>query len=345
MPIYRRKNNAWALLDGSLPTVPDPTRDALILGAYRPDATTTGVLPGSILTVTSSHTPVDGSTYTNLDIRNTVIPGSTVGNVTYKNCFFRGPAVRPTGTTGLFTAYRPHQRGFVFIDCTFLPQLPDYRWVGVVGYGFKLLRCDISIVVDNVEVYVSSTAAPGENPDGLCDVIIQQCYFHDSAFFAYGITDTSDPRWGGGETSTNGSHSDGIQWEGATGLIVQGNYFTGKLASVYVPGLGGGTNTSTNSAMMIKPDVGAISGATITQNWFSGGSVSVNVADAPTKSRYIDDLGTLSSNRFGHDQLYAPTVILVGTTVSGAHTTIAVTATGNVYDDTSAAVAITRTYA
>ena len=344
MPGYRRKNGAWALLDGTPGTVVDGSRDSLVLGVDEPSSTNTGVLVGSTLTITSTHAPTDGATYTNLDIRNTVVPGSGVGNVTYKNCYFRGPAVRPAGTTGLFTAYRPHQRGFVFIDCTFLPQLPDYRWVGVVGYGFKLLRCDISIVVDQVEVYDSATADPGGNPDGPCDVVVQQCYFHDSAFFAYGVTDQTDPRWGGGETSTDGSHADGIQWEGATGLVVQGNYFTGKLAPQYVPGLGGGTNTSSNSAMMIKPDVGAISGANITQNWFSGGGVSINVADAPTKSRYIDDLGTLSTNRFGHDQLYAPTVILVGTTKSGTHTTIAVTATGNVYDDTSAAVAITRTY-
>ena len=86
------------------------TRNSLVLGAYRPDATTTGVLPGSTLTIVYSHTPVSNTTYTNLDVRCAVDPGSAVGNVVYKNCIFRGPNVAPTGISSLYTMFRLHQR-------------------------------------------------------------------------------------------------------------------------------------------------------------------------------------------------------------------------------------------
>jgi len=101
------------------------TRDSLVLGTYRPDNTTTGVLPGSTLTIACDHTPVSGHTYSNLDVLNNVLPGPSVGNVTYKNCMFRGPAAIPASYSSLYTMFRPHQRGFTFIDCTFRPQTPQ----------------------------------------------------------------------------------------------------------------------------------------------------------------------------------------------------------------------------
>ncbi|HEY8664301.1 MAG TPA: hypothetical protein VIL68_11870 [Propionibacteriaceae bacterium] len=303
------------------------TRSLLVLGAYRPDASTTGVLPGSTLTIATSHTPVTGQTYHDLDVRCAVTPGPLVGNVTYINCIFRGPATAPTGTSSLYTMFRPHQRSFTFVDCTFAPQTPSPWWVGLQGYGFRLLRCDLSGVVDQVEVFNTNT---GE-ADGPSDVIVEQCYFHDSAYWAPGVA---------GEVSKDGSHSDGIQWEGTTGLVVRGCYFTGQLAPAYQPNHVGGTTA--NSAMMVKPDVGKIAGAVIEQNWLGGGAVTINVADAPAKNRVIDNLGSLSRNRFYRDQMYTPTAIKVQA-APALHAAIGGTFDQNVFDDNGAAVPVVRT--
>jgi len=311
------------------------SRASLVLGTYRPSIATTGVLPGSTLTITYDHTPVSGQTYTNLDVRNNVLPRASVGNVTYKNCVFRGPSVIPVSYSSLYTMFRPHQRGFTFIDCTFRPQTPNYKWVGLQGYGFTLLRCTLNKLVDQVEVFNCNNGPGGAGDDSLRNgpsgVVIDQCFFHESAYWGPGI-----------DSSKNGSHSDGIQWEGCTGLTVRGNYFTGQLKTQYQPNFKGGTTS--NSAMMIKPDAGKIGGAYITKNWFGGGAVTINVADAPRKNRYISNLGKLSDNRFGRDQFYAPTAILVGVNRIAGHDDIAVNATGNVFDNNGAAVPVIRKF-
>lgn len=310
-------------------------RDSPVLGVDRPDYTTTGLLPGSELTITDDHSPASDTTYTNLDVRNNVVPDAAVGNVTYKDCLFRGPSTTPTGISSLYTMYRPHRRGFTFIDCTFCPQTPDFRWVGLQGYGFTLRRCYISQVVDQVEVFNPNDGPGGAGDDSLrdgpSDVVIEQCYFHNNAYWGP-ETDTGPAR--------DGSHCDNIQWEGCTGLVVRGNYFTGLIAPWYQPNYRGGTTT--NSAMMIKPDAGNLGNGVITKNWFGGGAVTINVADAPANNRYIDDVGTLTGNRFYRDQSCAPTVILIATSKRGPARQTSADTSGNVFDDNDAAVPVTR---
>jgi len=312
------------------------TRNSLVLGTYRPDITTTGVLPGSTLTITSNHAPVSNTTYSNLDVRNNVVPGPSVGNVTYKNCMFRGANTAPASISSLYTMFRPHQRGFTFIDCTFRPQLPNFRWVGLQGYGFTLLRCEPNKLVDQVEVFNSNNGPGGASDDSLrngpSDVTVEQSFFHESAWWAPSI-DTG---------KSDGSHCDGIQWEGCTGLVVRGNYFTGQLRPEYTPNYYG--STQTNTSMMIKPDAGNIGGANITDNWFGGGAVTINIADAPAKSRWIGNLGDVTNNRFNRDQFYKPTALLVNVYKTTGHTDITVNAAGNTFADNGAAVPVNRKF-
>ena len=96
--------------------------------------------------------------------------------------------------------------------------------------------------------------------------------------------------------------------------------------------------------MMIKPDAGNISGGLITGNWFGGGAVTINVADAPTKNRYIANLGTVSNNRFSRDMFYRPTAFMVGVNKVVGHSDIAIDATGNVYADNGAVVPVLRKF-
>jgi len=123
---------------------------------------------------------------------------------------------------------------------------------------------------------------------------------------------------------------------------VRGNYITGQLKLQYQPNYVGGTQT--NSALMIKPDAGNISGAIITDNYLGGGSVTINVADAPTKNRYIQNLGTITNNHFYRDQFYRPTAVIVGVNKTATHTDITVNTTGNTYTDNTNPVPVTRKF-
>lgn len=323
-------------------------RDAsLVLGAYRPDASTTGVDPTVTLTVTANHAPIGGTVanptvYRNLDIRNTVQPVN-IGNVRYENCIFRGPNVRPAGATGLYSLIRSHNRNFTFIDCTFKPQLPDYRWVGLHGYGWTARRCDMSRCVDMAQAFnpVAGLWTDGVTSlqDSPVDVVMEQCYLHDFAFFPPGVAST-DPRWGGGEPTSNGSHSDGIQWQGGPGLICRGNYMTGMLDPEFQPNFYGTNNN--NACLQIKPDVGRIANADISKNWFGGGAVTINIADAPTKNRVIFDFGNLSDNRFYRTQQYPPTNIILTSSTSQNPSGIGGTFLRNVRDDDNSAAVIGR---
>jgi len=310
-------------------------RDLLVSGTYRPDLSTAGVIPGSKLRITQNHVPRSGTTYTDLDVRHVVVPGPGVGNVTYRNCIFRGSKDVPNGFSSLYTMFGPHRRGFTFIDCTFRPQQSDFHWVGLQGYGFTLRRCDASDLVDQVEVFNTNDGPGGAGDDSLrdgpCDVVIEQCYFHDSAYWPPGV-----------DTSVDGSHSDDVQWEGGSGLVVRGNYFTGRLDPRYTPNVVGGDTA--NSAMLIKPDVGNIGGALITANWFGGGSVTINIADSPRTGRYIEDVGQIGNNHFYQDQFYAPTAIIVGVRRAPQHDDIAVDATGNAFIGSGAPVPVVRRF-
>jgi hypothetical protein len=263
----------------------------------RPGPDNTGVEDEDALTVVYDHQPQTGGRYFDLDVRNVPQGKNGVTDVEYTNCIFRGTDTRPGGACGLYSLIRDTTAaGFTFRRCTFRPQLPDYRWVGMHGFGFHLFECDISGVADPVEVFRTDG-----QPDGPCEVIIDGCWFHDQAYFA--------PGEGGGETSKDGSHSDDVQWQGGTGLIIRWSYFTGMLGPEYQPGYAG--QQQANAAIMAKPDAGIIGGGEITDNWFGGGAVTINIADAPTKNRLISDLGKIVRNHFYQDQFYKPTDVKI----------------------------------
>lgn len=294
-------------------------RDDLTLGAYKPDATTTGVLPNTTLTVTTTHTPVSNTTYRNLDIRNTVSLLNK-NNITYNNCIFRGPTDAATSSQALVRAWVTHGEGHTFTDCTFNPQTPNQYLDAIKGHGFTLRRCDISNTVDGIGVFNTGS------PEAPCNVTVEQSFIHDNAYYP-NPPDTSH---------TDGSHCDGLQWQSGPGLIFRGNNVIGRVGTQYQPGQFGTEHT--NACLMLKPDVGTIGAATITLNWFTASNIAVNINDdAP--DRYITDIGKISNNRFDHTQRGQGAntndtwTILKPTATTG-------TFTGNVYDDTNTPVRI-----
>jgi hypothetical protein len=304
-------------------TVPPSVRDGLVIGVDKPDATNTGVLPGSTLTIMNSFTPVSGATYRNLDIRVSVSMGG-VSNVTFINCFFRGSAATPASATSLVRLFGTHGRGHKFIDCTFLPQAPHYNWNGIQGYGYTLTRCDISNCTDGLDPF-NTQWGPGGTGDysirnASLDVRVEQCYFHDNAWYNSSID------VGGGVI---GSHSDQIQWQGGAGVILRGNNFTGMIGQQYGPNYYG--TYTCNATLIIKPDVGLITGGIIEYNWFDGGSFTINVAnDAP--DRILGNIGSISYNRFGRNTRVQTSNPDTSYTIS-LPSNVTGTFDGNVYDD------------
>jgi len=299
-------------------------RDVLVLGVDKPGPSNTGVYPGSTLTVVSNHVAVSGTTYRNLDIRNSVDLGGGRTNVTYINCFFRGGATAPTSSTALVRLFGTHGGGHRFIDCTFLPQAPTYNWNGLQGYGFTMTRCDVSNCTDGVDIFKTQWG-PGGTGDyslrnGPIDVTIEQCYFHDNAWY------NSSVDVAGGVI---GSHSDQIQWQGGTGATIRGNTFTGMIGQQYGPNYYGAYTC--NATLIIKPDVGLISGATVEKNWLDGGSFTVNIAnDAP--DRILGSLGSVSYNKFGRNTRIQGSTPDASFTISMPSTVTGIF-DGNVYED------------
>jgi hypothetical protein len=275
------------------------SRDQLVYGAYKPDASTTGVLPGSVLTTytAASQLPgggvVGGQTYTNSRFQFVVTPPSGTSTITFRNCRFEGPATNPGSFVGLAKLFNASHCPCVFIDCTFLPQRPSRFFNGLHGHDFKAFRCDISLVVDALSVFNNN---PGFQTAAL-GVEVWGSYLHDHAWWAFNTGDTDAS--GGRENSADGSHNDGCQLQGGAGFTFVGNNMQAFNHPDYFNTFYG--TPQANSAFTIKPDVGVITGVDIEKNWIDGGAASINIThDEP--ARLLGNIGAIKANLFGRNQ-------------------------------------------
>jgi hypothetical protein len=186
----------------------------------------------------------------------------------------------------------------------------NYDQYGVQGRNIVLRRTEITGVVDAVVAHGTTTQQGTLDAEG--------CYLHGLTRFL------DDPR------QTDGSHSDGIQAEGALSrLRVVGNTI-----------LGGYTSAILITQNVAHPDdYGEV---TVTDNWLDmevdGGAV-VNLAE---KGRGAVANYTLARNRFGRRYLATAPRILTDTATKNASTTYMPT-TGpdaNVYEDNGAPVTL-----
>jgi hypothetical protein len=274
-------------------------RDLLVYGAYKPDATTTGVLPGTALTTYTSASQLPGggvtagATYTNARFQFIVTPPSGTTTITFRNCLFEGPPTNPGSFVGLAKLFNASHCPCVFIDCTFLPQRPSRFLNGAHGHDFKLFRCDISLVVDALSVFNNN---PGFQTAAL-NVEVWGSYIHDLAWWAFNTGDTD--AGGARENSFDGSHNDGCQLQGGSGFTFIGNTMTGTNSPDYFNTFYG--DNRANSAFTIKPDVGVITTIDIEQSWIDGGAASINIAhDDP--ARILGNIGIIKHNLFGRNQ-------------------------------------------
>ncbi len=293
---------------------------------YLPDnPTEVGVFPGVPRTEVQSLTLEPGGEYENLTVENLVnLPTVSAGAPTIKltNVMVIGPdSTNYTSETALIKAWSVNHAPLEIWDSTLKAQRPSPYLSGVNGHHVKLYRCDISDVVDCVDVQNNNTGYK-DAPNG---VEVYGTYMHDFAYY------NPDP------THSDGSHSDGIQIMGGSGFKMLGSLIKGHIGSAYGPTYYGGTQI--NACMMIKPNVGIITGCQVEYNRFFGGAFSINVSHDP--ARNITDFGSMSYNKFGRDQRQQGGGGDNTWTIKFPINPVPVyEAVGNVYDDTGAPVRV-----
>lgn len=266
-------------------------------------------------TVVTNHVPVAGQDYFNLDIQNEVIPPAGSGVARYWNCDFQG------GTAASGHCIRAFNAGHISLDLydsRIKPRVPGWQRNGITGHDYKLTRVEITESSDGFDVFNSA------DPDGPVNVQLRGVYIHD-LYWASQAAIGSGP--------TDGVHSDGGQIQGGSGFVMRGCNVQGFIRAVDVPNFYG-TNHA-NASLMIKPDVGLITGLDIQFNRVDGGAYSINMASDGT-TRVLGTAGTISNNTFGHQQRVGPRTISMPVSAGGTITI------GNTYFDTGLPVTVYR---
>lgn len=288
-----------------------------------------GVLPGVVRDEVQSLTVEPGGVYENLTVENLInLPTVAAGapKILLKNVKVIGPDTQATSSTALVRCLSANHAPLEIWDSTLECQNPSQSINGIMGHTFKLYRTDISKVVDPVSVFNNNTGFK----DGPNLVEMYGCNLHDLAYYY--------PEVGG---HSDGSHCDGVQCQGGTGFKMWGTRIYGHIGPQF--GNAGKTfydTTQCMQAMMIKPDVGAISGLDIQYNLILGGGIGINIShDAP--DRLITNAGNVSNNRFGRDQrLQGAGGNDTWTLKFPVSPVPAYTAVGNVYHDTGAPIRV-----
>lgn len=210
---------------------PYNTRDNLVYGTYRPDATTTGILSERAdLTVvvgdyqtTSSNELHEGKWFKGkITVKH---PGCV-----FRNCLITGDTAGPASPSySAITNYDRLTTKTIIEDCTIEASvLSVYSGNGIHGKDYELYRCDISGWVDGIGMYDRNVIAKGN-------------WVHDLRFWAW------DP------SHSDGSHNDGIQVHGGDSFTIVGNSLEGGY--------------KINSCIMVTQDIAPTSNLTIDKNW------------------------------------------------------------------------------
>jgi hypothetical protein len=177
------------------PTTSPTTAPTQPAGTAKPDASNTGVVAGTALTVVTGNQTfsTSGQVITGKDFRGYVKVTGT--NITFKNCIFRGGT--PSGNNALLDTEAGTNT--VVEDSEFVPLQPAATIDGLWTANTKLYRVNIHGTVDGMKA--------GNN------TLVQDSYIHDMSWFA------SDPNQGGGPT-----HNDGVQaFDGVSGVTLRHN--------------------------------------------------------------------------------------------------------------------------
>jgi hypothetical protein len=246
----------------------------------KPDASTTGVPPGTTLTVYNGDLTITtaGAVVSGMDVHGFVYIDAN--NVTFQCSVVRGRTGAPRGTLtangGLIDAGNSHM-GTVIRDVEVDNQFPNVAMDGIWGDNIMVQRSNIHGTVDGMKPATGST--------------ISYNYIHDNTWFA------NDPNQGGTQT-----HNDGVQ-------VLRGANITINNNNLYQ------VNSLFNSAIQITQDFGTVSNLNIRNNWADGGHCTFNFAQKGGGALTIN----LNGNRFGHNSGFAGCAVkLSGVTLVGS---------------------------
>jgi hypothetical protein len=283
-------------------------RDSLIPEAFFPNATNTGhITPTGQMAVVSGNVSWD-SEHDGATITKTRFTGRltlNTQNITFKDCIFEGYIANSTTS---FCVWPNGIRclNIKFIDCTFKPAVPDHGTHIIMGHHFTLTRCDLSGGVDGVSVVAPSGTSLR------ADVRVEGSWIHDLAYFSPDSFHNTNP-------ADNQTHNDSVQWGAGIGFAIVGS----RVEGFADPTIGDASTVSSDSGTTHLggnkqyPNLAVGSGVlpvlagsgypalgefVCLGNWFSGGSIGLNVY-AATAAFTTNDGSIIDRNKFGYDWL------------------------------------------
>jgi|GEM_PF-873543 hypothetical protein len=255
---------------------PGTSRDDLVIGEYKPDASTTGVRPGTVLTDYNDPS-VDSFTITQAGtvIQNKRVYGDifiNAANVVIRNCELVGGNHTPSGASGVVDCNGAGVYNALIEDCDIVPRKIARNRDGIVGHEYTARRNHVRYTIDGFGIFNKAGTSQEAN------VKLEGNYVHDLVYFY--------PDWRNGVSGstwhTDGTHNDCVQIQGGANIHVIGNYLVAS--SIQGPGTEdnpmkpwlAATGHAQGSAIIIQRNVGALVNVVVEKNWFSHGLTQAN---------------------------------------------------------------------
>ena len=325
--VYVKNSTEWIRKgrpnwNAPVPAVPAPNtnpRTTLVYGDYKPSAANTGNLAGISLTPFNTGgadliVSADGTIFRNLDIFGDIKVQAS--GVRFENCRIRGGLGTPVVRTGCINAMDPRCVGLVVQDCLIQPDRPHRCRDGIYGQKYTVERCNITRCNDGVSGY-------NLPPATAADIKVYGNFIHE---LTYWFPDSNTAH-------NDGTHNDGIQIEGGTGVHIKGN----TVVASAVAGTGTGTNPtlpdhlphSNGVGVLVQNNTGTqLTGLIIEKNWLDDGLASLRIRPSTT-------MIVVQNNVFGRNQYpYSPTSKYTIRVDSKVNTVL--TFTNNTFEDNGA---------
>lgn len=258
------------------------SRAALKTGDYKPTASNTGVVAGTVLkrhntsgadlVITKDGTVLDGlEIYGDIKVR--------AKNVTIKNSRLHGGKSIPKSNTGVIDANSAAVVNLVVQDNTIIPDRPSYYRDGIVGHDYTAKRNHIQRTNDGLGIF--------NRPGGpaAANVKAEGNYIHSLTYFS------NDP------AHSDGTHNDGIQVQGGQNIRIAGNTVVANSKT----GAGSAPNprgTHAGIGIMLQQNVAKLANVVVEKNWVDDGQTSINI----DKGKYSNITVTLAGNKLGRNQ-------------------------------------------
>lgn len=205
-------------------------------------------------------------------------------DVTIRNSRIRGPQDGQVLTTGLINATSPSVRNLTIENNLLQPDQNVFVYNGIVGHDYTARGNEISRTGDGLGVF--NTHGPQAN------VLIEGNYIHD---LAWAIPDP--------ERHPEGSHNDGIQVQGGSGIVIRNN----RIETFNARDIGLVNHPQWSryamQGIMVQNNVSPVSDVLISGNHVSGGTSGIHLV-----AEQSGDIArsTISDNTIHNDQRPGP---------------------------------------